>query len=272
MQNFSISPLALTSTLWRNRELIGALTKREVIGRYKGSFLGLMWSLFNPLFMLLVYSFMFSVVFKSRWPGGSESKAEFSLILFSGLMVFNIFSEAVNRSPSLILANTNYVKRVVFPLEILPVVTLGAVVFHFLISFLAWLGFYILFIGYPPMTALLLPIVILPFCLFVLGITWILAAIGVYLRDVSQVIGIITTALMFLTPIFYPASSLPPEYRLLITLNPLTPAIEIVRNILIWGKTPDIQLAITSSLVALLVAWAGFVWFQKTRKGFADVL
>ncbi|WP_354682057.1 ABC transporter permease [Cupriavidus necator] len=272
MQQFSISPFALASTLWRNRELIGTLTKREVIGRYKGSFLGLLWSLFNPLFMLLVYSFMFSVVFKSRWPGGGESKAEFALILFSGLMVFNLFSEAVNRSPSLILSNVNYVKRVVFPLEILPAVALGAVMFHFVVSFMAWLCFYVLFIGTPPMTALLFPLVLLPFVFVVLGVTWFLAAIGVYLRDVSQVIGIITTALMFLTPVFYPASSLPPDYRLLITLNPITPVVETARNVLIWGKLPDLYPALLYSAFSLLVAWFGFAWFQKTRKGFADVL
>jgi lipopolysaccharide transport system permease protein len=272
MQQFSTSPLALVSSLWRHRELIGTLTKREVIGRYKGSFLGLLWSLFNPLFMLLVYSFMFSVVFKSRWPGGTESKAEFALILFSGLMVFNLFSEAINRSPSLILSNVNYVKRVVFPLEILPAVALGAVLFHFVVSFMAWLCFYVLFIGWPPITALLFPFILIPFILLVLGITWFLAAIGVYLRDVSQVIGIITTALMFLTPVFYPASSLPPEYRLLISLNPITPVVEAARNVLIWGKVPGLQPAFLYLCFSFMVAWVGFAWFQKTRRGFADVL
>jgi lipopolysaccharide transport system permease protein len=222
--------------------------------------------------MLTVYTFVFSVVFKARWSGGGDSKTEFALILFAGLMVFNLFAECVNRAPSLILSNVNYVKKVVFPLEILPAVSFGAALFHTAISFGVWLLFFLLFFGLPPVTALLLPIVIFPLAALTLGLSWFLASLGVYLRDVGQFIGIATTALLFLSPIFYPVSGLPQKYQTLLLLNPLTLVIEQVRDILIWGKTPDWIFFGGSLAASAMIAWLGFAWFQKTRKGFADVL
>ena len=272
MQNFSISPKEMAASLWRNRSLIKALTQREVVGRYRGSNLGILWSFFNPVFMLLVYTFVFSVVFKARWSVGSDSKTEFALVLFAGLIVFNLFAECVNRAPGLILANVNYVKKVVFPLEILPWVALGSALFHALISLVVWLIAYLIFFGVPHLTVLLLPLVILPFLLFVMGLTWALASLGVYLRDVSQFIGLVTTAMMFLSPIFYPVSALPEAYRHLLLLNPLTPVIEQAREVLYWGKVPDMTILSVYLVGATFIAWLGFAWFQKTRKGFADVL
>ena len=272
MQNFSISPKEMTASLWRNRSLIKALVQREVIGRYRGSVMGILWSFLNPVFMLAVYTFVFSVVFKARWSGGSESKTEFALILFAGLIVFNLFAECFNRAPGLILANVNYVKKVVFPLEILPWVALGSALFHAMISLGVWFIAYLILFGVPHITVLLLPLVILPLLLLIMGLTWGLASLGVYLRDVSQFIGILTTVLMFLSPIFYPASALPEKYRHLLLLNPLTPAIEQAREVLFWGKVPDMTILSVYLLGAALVAWLGFAWFQKTRKGFADVL
>jgi lipopolysaccharide transport system permease protein len=262
----------MAATLWRHQHLVKTLIRREVIGRYRGSVLGILWSFFNPVFMLIVYTFVFSVVFKARWNGGGDSKMEFALILFAGLMVFNLFSECVNRAPGLILSNVNYVKKVVFPLEILPVVSFGAASFHTAISFGVWLLFFLVFLGLPPITALLLPIIILPLTLLTLGLSWFLASLGVYLRDVGQFIGIATTALLFLSPIFYPVSELPEKYQTLLLLNPLTPIIEEVRDILIWGKTPDWFFLVGNFLASSVIAWLGFAWFQKTRKGFADVL
>lgn len=272
MQNFSISPKEMAASLWRNRRLAKALVQREVVGRYRGSFMGILWSFFNPVFMLVVYTFVFSVVFKARWNVGSDSKTEFALVLFAGLIVFNLFAECVNRGPGLILSNVNYVKKVVFPLEILPWVALGSAMFHALISLGVWLIAYLILFGFPHITVLLLPLVILPLLLFIIGVTWGLASLGVYLRDVSQFIGIITTVLMFLSPIFYPASALPEKYRHLLLLNPLTPAIEQAREVLFWGKVPNMTILSVYLLGAALVAWLGFAWFQKTRKGFADVL
>ncbi|MEN8250047.1 MAG: ABC transporter permease [Bacteroidota bacterium] len=255
-----------------NRQLIAQMTKREVIGRYRGSALGLAWSFFNPLFMLAVYTFVFSVVFTARWSTTSDSKTEFALLLFAGLIIFNLFAECVNRAPGLILSNVNYVKKVVFPLEILPWIVLGSALFHALISLGVWFLAYLIFFGVPHVTVLLLPLVILSLLLFIMGVSWGLASLGVYLRDVSQFIGIVTTVLMFLSPIFYPASALPEKYRQLLLLNPLYPVIEQTRDVLFWGKIPNMTIWAVYLLAAALVAWLGFVWFQKTRKGFADVL
>lgn len=272
MQSFSCSPKEMLASLWRNRGLIRALTQREVLGRYRGSFFGILWSFFNPLFMLAVYTFVFSVVFKARWGGGSGSKTEFALVLFAGLMIFNVFSECINRAPGLILANVNYVKKVVFPLEILPWVALGASLFHGVISLGVWLLAYAIFFGVPNITVLYLPLIILPLILFIIGLSWFLAALGVYVRDISQLIGVVTTVMMFMSPVFYSANALPEEYRNLLYFNPLTPAIEQARAILYWGQMPDMELLLFCLLASLAVAWLGFVWFQKTRKGFADVL
>lgn len=272
MQKFSISPTEMIGSAWRNRGLIITMVKREVVGRYRGSIFGIFWSLFNPVFMLTVYTFVFSVVFKARWNTGSESKTEFALVLFAGLIVFNLFAECFNRAPTLILANVNYVKKVVFPLEILPWVSLGSALFHAIVSVGVWLLAYCLLFGVPHRTVILLPLIILPLILLVLGVTWGLASLGVYLRDISQLIGIVTTVLLFLSPIFYPASALPERYQNLLLCNPLTPAIEQIRDVLFWGNMPSLIFFTSYLLGTALTAWFGFVWFQKTRRGFADVL
>ncbi len=272
MRDFSATPVEMLASLWRHRELIKASAKREVLGRYRGSTLGLLWSLFNPLVMLAVYTIFFSVIFQARWGDGSGSKTEFALVLFAGLLVFNLFAECINRSPGMILSNTNYVKKVVFPLEILPFVGLLSALFHTLISLAVWLFAYSIFFGIPHLTVLYLPLVLLPFCLFLMGLSWALASLGVFLRDVSQFIGLLTTALMFLSPIFFPASAFPEEYRHILYFNPLTTVVEQARDVLFWGKTPDFFMLGIYWVVTLGIAWLGFAWFQKTRKGFADVL
>ncbi len=268
------SLLALAKSLWRNRKLTLQMSKREVVGRYKGSAMGLAWSFFNPVFMLVVYTFVFSEIFKSRWGGvgADDSKTQFALILFVGMIVFGFFAEVLNRSPSLILSNVNYVKKVVFPIEILPVIAMGAALFHSFISLGVLLTAFMLFNGYLHVTVILIPIVLLPLVILTLGLAWMLASLGVFLRDVGQTIGIITTVLMFLSPIFFPVTAVPERFRPIMMANPLTFIIEQAREVLIWGHFPDwIGLGIYT-LVATFVAWAGYAWFQKTRKGFADVL
>ena len=268
----STSPAALIFSLWKNRRLIAQMTRREIMGRYRGAIMGLLWSFFNPVFMLIVYTFVFSVVFKARWDAGSESRTEFALILFAGLMVFNMFSECINRAPNLILSNVNYVKKVIFPLEILPVATLLSAMFHGAISLGVWLLAYLILFGLPHITILYLPLVILPLIMLIMGLSWGLASVGVYLRDVSQLIGTVTTVLMFLSPIFYPIAALPERYRVFLYFNPLVPVIEQARAVLYWGQRPDFLLLAIYWVVTFLIAWMGFAWFQKTRKGFADVL
>lgn len=273
MRNHSIAPAELLGSVWRNRELIGVLTKRDVISRYRGSILGLLWSFFNPLFMLAVYTFVFGNVIKSRWAGtAGNSEGKYAVILFSGLIVFNIFSECANRAPTLILSNVNYVTKVVFPLEVLPIVAIGTALFHALISLCVWLVFYFFAYGWPPITALLFPVTILPFLIFTIGISWLLASLGVYLRDIGQFIGIIVTAMMFLSPLFFPISSLPANYQHLLQFNPMTSVIEQVRSVMIWGVIPDWKYYLSYFAIAVVVAYFGFAWFQKTRKGFADAI
>lgn len=272
MRHFPATPVEMVASLWRNRSLIHASAKREVLGRYRGSALGLLWSFFNPLFMLTVYTFVFSEVFKARWSAGSESKTEFALVLFAGLMVFNLFAECINRAPGLILSNVNYVKKVVFPLEILPFVGLLSALFHGAISLCVWLLAYLVFFGIPHLTALYLPLIVFPFVLFIMGLSWALASLGVYLRDVSQFIVVFTTVLTFLSPIFYPATALPEVYRNLLYLNPLMPVIEQTRAVLYFGDAPDFSMLAVYWVASFAIAWLGFAWFQKTRQGFADVL
>jgi len=267
------SLVALAKSFWRNRQLIVQMTMREVVGRYKGSVMGLAWSFFNPLFMLVVYTFVFSVIFKSRWGvGGEESKTQFAVVLFVGLIVHGLLAEVLNRAPSLIVSNVNYVKKVMFPLEMLPVIAMGATLFHSLISLGVLLAAFALFNGYLHWTAIFTPLVLLPLITLTLGLAWMLASLGVFLRDVGQSIGIITTVMMFLSPVFYPITSLPEKFRPWLMANPLTFIIEQAREVLIWGHLPNWAGLGIYILAATVVAWVGYAWFQKTRKGFADVL
>ena len=272
MQHHSVSPMEIFASIRRNRGLIVALAKREVIGRYRGSMLGIFWSFVHPVFMLLIYTFVFGVIFKARWGGGEESRGEFALVLFSGLLIFNLFSECCNQASELIVGNKNFVKKVVFPLEILPVVALLSALFHCAVSVFVWGSAHLILKGVPPPTGLLLPVVMLPPVLFVLGISWILASLGVYLRDLAQFIRIVTSVLLFMSPIFYPASALPEEYRPLLFMNPLTTTIEQARAVLYWGSGFDLVEYGLLLIAGGLVAMVGFAWFQKTRQGFADVL
>ncbi len=265
---------SLATSLWRNRQLIARMTKREVVGRYKGSTMGLAWSFFNPVFMLTVYTFVFSEIFKSRWGGigGDDSRTQFAVVLFVGMIVLSLFSEVLNRAPGLILANVNYVKKVVFPIEILPVIAMGAALFHSFISLGVLLAAFALLNGYLHWTVIFTPLVLLPLVILTTGLAWMLASLGVFLRDVGQTIGIITTVLMFLSPVFYPVTAVPERFRPFIMANPLTFIIEQMRDVLIWGHLPNWLGLGAYTVAAGAIAWAGYAWFQKTRKGFADVL
>ena len=273
MQHFSISPLQLIRSVWGNRELIFTLVKREIIGRYRGSLMGLAWSFFNPLLMLVIYTFVFSVVFKARWGlGTEESKTDFAIILFVGIIVHGLLAECINRAPGLILSNVNYVKKIVFPLEILPWVALGSALFHACISLLVLFLAQIVFNQHIPLTALLFPIVLVPVILASIGLSWFLAALGVYLRDVGQVTGIVTTILLFVSAVFFPITALPERYQFWLHLNPLAVIIEQSRAVLIFGTLPSVKAWLAMTLLGSVMAWFGFAWFQKTRKGFSDVL
>ena len=272
MKNFSASPREMVASFWRNRSLINSLAQREILGRYRGSMLGIFWSFVNPIFMLLVYTFVFSVIFKARWNAGSDSRTEFALVLFAGLMVFNMFAECINRSSTLINSNVNFVKKVIFPLETLPIIVMASALFHFGISLAVWLVAYTILFGMPHATVLLIPFVLIPFILFTIALTWVFASLGVFLRDLSQFLGIVVSVLMFMSPIFYPLSSIPENYRVYLMLNPITPAVEMVRSVLYFGEVPDLLVYLGYVISTFILACIGFFWFQKTRKGFADVL
>ncbi|HZH44658.1 MAG TPA: ABC transporter permease [Lysobacter sp.] len=263
----------LFASLRQNRDLIRQLVRQEIVGRYRGSFVGVTWSLLTPVLMLLIYTFVFSVVFGARWGGLPQGgKAAFAVVLFAGMAVFNVFSEVVVRSPTLVIANANYVKRVVFPLEVLPIVQMGNALFHFLVNLTAWLVAAWFVLGAVPWTAWLLPLVLGPLILGTLGMAWLLASLGVFVRDMAQTVGLLVTALLFLTPIFYPFEAIPDDFRPWLALNPLAHVVEQARALLIGGKVPALRELALSWSVGFLVMWLGFAWFQKTRKGFADVL
>lgn len=265
-------PLSPYRALARHFHLVVQMAKRDVIGRYRGSFIGLLWSFFNPLLMLGVYTFVFSYIFKSRWAGQADGQFEFAVILFAGLNINSFFQECAGRAPTLIIENRNFVKKIVFPLETLSWSSVGAGLFHLLISTLVLLIFAFVVRGCVPWTVVYFPIVVLAFLPFLAGMIWLLSSLGVFLRDLKHAIGIVTAMLMFLAPIFYAKEMISPPYRRLLYLNPLTTIVEASRDVLIWGRAPNWLLLGAYTLAACLFAWLSFVWFERTRKGFADVL
>jgi lipopolysaccharide transport system permease protein len=254
-----------------NRALIMSLIKRDIASRYRGSALGMVWSVLNPLLMLAIYTFVFSQVFKMRW-GAAAAPSEFALMLFAGMLVFSFFAETVSRAPGLITGTPNLVKKIVFPLEVQAYVVIGSALFQSLISLLVLLGAHLLMKGMPPPTVALLPIVFVPLGLMCLGLVWILSSLGVYLRDIGQLVGHIVMMTMFLSPLFYPESAVPERFRVFIDINPLAILIAQARKVVILGEWPDWSTLGWFTLVAFVFASLGFWWFQRTRKGFADVL
>ena len=268
-----VSPMSWAASIWGHRDLVYQLTKRDVVGRYKGSVIGLGWSFFHPLLMLSVYTFVFTVVFQARWDlSGEEQQPQFALLLFVGLIIHGLFAEVVNRAPGLIQTNVNYVKKVVFPLELLPVIVTKAALFHAFVSFLILFSVLFLMNGFVHLTALLFPIILIPFVLLIIGVAYFFASLGVFVKDINQAIGIVTTVMLFLSPIFYPVSALPERFQHLLFLNPITFIVEQQREVIVFGRAPDWNGFALYTAVALIIVWLGYYWFQRTRKGFADVL
>lgn len=253
-------------------ELIYQLTKREVSGRYKGSMLGIFWSFVNPLLMLTVYTVFFSMILKIRWGNNGESQADFAVLLFVGLIMYGFIAECINRAPGLVTGNVNYVKKVVFPIAVLPVVSCGSALFHWLISMLV-LMLALLVTGHGiASTSLLIFPVMVPLVLYGLGIGWFLASVGVFLRDLNQIVGVITQVLMFMSPVFFSVEKIPQSYRGLFRANPLTIIIEQARAVLVFGQSLDWPAVASQVGFASLICGAGYAWFRFTRRGFADVL
>ena len=263
----------LPRIIWKNRDLLKQFVLRDITARYRGSFLGLLWSFIQPLLMLCVYTFVFSIVFKARWGVDTgESRAAFAIIMFCGIALYNIFAESVSASCGIIIGNTNLVKTVIFPLEILP---LSQTISTFILG-MGW--FILLFLGVVfiygkiSWTMLLLPVVLLPHFLFTLGITYFISSLGVYVRDTSYAVQVVLQILFFMTPIFYPIQAIPEKYRWPLQMNPLTILIDEARKIFIYGQLPDWKFLAMAFLVSLIVFQLGLTWFTTTKKGFSDVL
>lgn len=231
------------------------------------------WAFVTPILMLGVYTFVFVGVFRARWPGAEDGGGVvFALQLFAGLMVFNLFAEVTGQAPNLILSQPNLVKKVAFPLEILPFVALGSGLFHLMLSLGVLLVGALLVHHSLPLTVLLLPLVLLPLLPLLLGIGWFFAALGVFVRDIAQVIGLCINLLMFLSPIFYSTTTLSPSIQSWMFINPLAPVIENVRRVVFVGEAPDWSYWLVSLCVSMLIAALGSAFFQTTRREFADVL
>jgi lipopolysaccharide transport system permease protein len=276
MNPHSAHATGLAPMLWSffgNRQLVAQMTKREVVSRYRGSLIGLAWSFFNPLLLLAIYTFVFSTVFKARWGVAEEnSRAGFAVILFVGIIIHGVLAECILKAPALVANNVSYVKRVMFPLEILPWVVVGSALFHAFVSVVVLLAAQLVLGHDIPWTTVLFPLILIPLVFTALGFTWLIASTSVYVRDLGMVTGLFSTALMFLAPVFYPLSALPVQFRGLVMLNPLTFIIEESRKVLIAGDLPNWPGLALYSVIAVSFAWLGYWWFQRTRNGFADVI
>src|SRR5713101_3972179 len=269
-----VNPCKTVHRIWQQRELIAQLTAREIAVRYRGTYLGVLWSLITPLLMLLIYTLVFSIVLKVKWSDADQATRldQFALTLFAGLIPFTVFSEVVTRAPTVILSVPNYVKKVVFPLEVLRVVVLASALVHSLISVGILLGGVVLFRGTVSPTVVLLPLAYLPLILLCLGLGWFLASLGVYVRDMGPSMGIVVQMLMFLSPIFYPTSAVPAPLRTVIAVNPLAMVVHGFRQTLLWQEALPWSVWAQWTGGTVVLAWCGYVWFMKTRDGFADVL
>jgi lipopolysaccharide transport system permease protein len=254
-----------------HRALLYSLARRDVETRYRGTALGFVWAVLQPLMMLAVYAFVFGGIFKSRWTpqGGIQ---DFVQMLYCGLIVHGVFSDTLSRSPGAVLSNPGYVKKVVFPLELLPLCQLASAVFNAAVS-LVLVSLLVLIQHHSlPVTALLVPVILTPLFLLTAGLGWLLAAVGVFFRDVGQVINIAMSVLLFLSPVFYPASAAAPFARQLIYLNPLTYPMEALRSVLVLGVQPNWLHWLAYSAIGAISCLAGLWFFQRTRPAFADVI
>jgi lipopolysaccharide transport system permease protein len=256
---------------WRHRELIGQLVLRDIQARYRGSWLGLLWSLFLPLGMLAIYTLVLSGFMRIRWPGASDS-ADFALVLFVGLIVFGFFAEVLGRAPGLVVGNPNYVKRVVFPLEVLAWVAVLSALINALIAWAVWIVFALAWNGHVHWTILYFPVVLASTVPLALGIGWAIGSLSVFVRDIPPLIGVVTQALLFLSPVFYAVESVPAGLRVIVDVNPLTRVIEQARATMVFGQAPDWTAIGVQLVLSLVIGYAGFAWFQATRGAFADVL
>lgn len=258
--------------LSRHASLTWELAKRDVLGRYRGASFGLLWSLISPLMMLLIYTFAFGTVMGSRWPEVESGRASFSIMLFAALIVHGFFAECLTRSPMLVAGQPNFVKRVVFPLELLPWPLVLSAAFHAITNLAVFLALQAWLDGAVQLTALWFPLVLAPLLLLALAMAWILAALGVYLRDIGQVTPLASVALLFLSTAMVPPSVVPVDYQWVFALNPLSFIMDQSRAVLIGGVAPDFAGLGFYAGIAFALAAIARLFFLRLRRGFADVL
>lgn len=256
----------------KSMKLIKTLVKRDITSRYQGTIGGFLWAFATPLLMLSIYSFVFGVVFDSKFNIEGTRETSFPFAIFFAILLFSIFSESLSRSTQLIRSNQNYVKKIVFPLHLLPFVPLGSALFHAAIGFGIWTLFYGLIVGPISQQFLFLPLYLIPLLGFSLGSLWLVAALSVYIRDFEQIIGPFVTGLLFLSAIFYPLSAVPEAYRSLMYLNPMAIIIDDARLCIMFAQSPNYIDIGALSLYSIVYAWFGYITFQKLKKGFADVI
>lgn len=256
---------------WKSRHLIFELAKRDFCGKYRGSYGGVLWSLLQPLFLLTIYTIAFGVILKARWgyAGGTEN---YALMLFSGLLILNVFTECLTQAPKLIANNPNFVKKVVFPLEVLPIAMVLVALVHLLLGISCWLLGYIIFVGVPKWTVIYLPVILLSFMPVLLGFGWLFSAIGVFVKDLHQLTAMVSHVLLFLTPIFYSIEAAPPKLQFFLALNPLTFIIDQVRLVLIFGEKPGMRGLALYLLLSVCFAWASLKIFKRLQPTFSDVV
>ena len=273
LESFCLAPVRILRACRTHSELLYQLTRRHILGRYKGSYLGLLWSLLNPLLMLVVYTFVFSVIVQLDWDvAGSGSRGEDGLALGAGLSIFNLFTELITRAPTLMLGHANYVKKVVFPLEILPASIVGEALFHSLISFGLLMAGQLIFLHAIPVTALWLPVLLVVTCALTAGLAWFFSALGVFVRDVHYSVVVLATVLFFMSAVFYPISRVPEAAQFYFMLNPVAILVDTARRVVMWGMPPDWPWFGYAAAISFISLCGGFAFFEHTKRSFADVI
>jgi lipopolysaccharide transport system permease protein len=261
----------------QDRKLLRMFITRDLQARYKNSWGGLLWLVIQPLIMLSIYTLVFQHILGVKWgtptaSGANASGINFAINLYLGLLVFNIFSESLQAAPAVLRAHSNLIKKVRFPIRILPSIPVGLSLCDAALGLVIWLVIYVFTLGLPPLTALYLPLVLLPLIFFVMGLCWLIASLSAYMQDITQIVRFVVTGLMFLSPIFFPLKSLPSDLQAILSFNPLSIEIEMLRGIMIGGVAPSLGTYLGFLGFSAVVYLAGYYWFELTSDGFVDVL
>lgn len=268
-----LNPIHIIKNLYQHRSLIFQFTRREIYLKYKGSFFGVTWAFVQPLLLLAVYTYVFSVIFDMKWGSAAQGgRLEFAMALFVGILTFNFLGELANAAPTLIIGHANYVKKVIFPLEILPLVKLLGTAVHSCVGILIVLVVTLLTEQRLPWTIVLLPVVWVPMALFALGWGYLLSALGVFIRDLGSTIGVVVNMFFFVSPIFYPIDAVPEDLKIFCQLNPIALFVEDARRVVLWNQPPDWYWLSGAGLLSIVLFWAGYLFFMKSKRAFADVI